>query len=397
MLVYIQVLRFFAAVAVVAFHALGVAPDGFKVPDSAISFALSYGGRGVDLFFVISGFIIFYATDRAGLTPAEFLRRRVERIVPLYFVAIFAVTVLAMTLPATFGAPGWYTPLHILKSLAFIAFTDGEMPVVYVGWSLEYEMYFYLAVALLMALTRDAWRNIVMMFSALAIAGRIPGVDAALGNYAFFVDPMIVEFVLGVIVGSVFVNGRVSWPMPVAAACGIAAVLVTDPAHRVIVSGIPLACLVAAAAFVSRKRMVPSWPERALARLGDASYSIYLAQVQTVSLASTSIASLIPAIPPLLLVVVTTGIVVALGLLFNILVERPLLKLGRRLGGPRSPQAQGRACVSIIGVDGLTPSAAYGRAGSVNVASFVLCGCPIVAKTAIPTSGAAEIANIVIR
>lgn len=339
MLVHIQILRFFAAVAVIGFHALGVAPDGFKVPESAISFALSYGGRGVDLFFVISGFIIFYATHAAKLTPAEFLRRRVERIVPLYFFVIFAVTILAVTLPAIFGAPDWYTARHILKSLAFIAFTDGEMPVIYVGWSLEYEMYFYLAVALLMTLTRDVWRNVVLIFSALAIAGRLPGVEAALGNYAFFADPMILEFVLGVIVGIVFVNGRVSWPMQVAAACAIAALLATDPASRVIVSGLPSACVVAAAAFVSRKRIDPSWPERVLARLGDASYSIYLAQVQTVSLASTFIASLVPAIPPLLLIVVTTGIVVTLGLLLNILVERPLLNLCRRLGG-RRPQTQ---------------------------------------------------------
>ena len=340
MLVQIQVLRFFAAVAVVAFHAWGVAPEGFKVPDGPIAFALSHGGHGVDLFFVISGFIIFYATHGARLTPLEFLRRRVERIVPLYFFVIFAVTTLAVTLPATFGTPDWYTFRHILKSLAFIAFTDGEMPVVYVGWSLEYEMYFYLAAALLMALTRDVWRNIVVVFSALVTVGRIPGVDATLGNYAFFTDPMILEFVLGVIVGSVFVNGRISWPILVAAACAIAALLVTDPASRAIVSGIPSACLVAAAAFVSRKRMNSSWPELALARLGDASYSIYLAQVDTVSLASSSIAGLIPAIPPLLLVIVTTGIVVALGLALNILVERPLHKFGRRLGGLRPPPVE---------------------------------------------------------
>src|SRR3954447_22891262 len=107
MLVHVQILRFFAALAVVAFHAWGIAPDGFKVPESAISFALSYGGRGVDLFFVISGLIIFYATHSAKLTPAQFLRRRVERIVPLYFFIIFAVTVLAAALPATFGTPGW--------------------------------------------------------------------------------------------------------------------------------------------------------------------------------------------------------------------------------------------------------------------------------------------------
>ena len=339
MLVHIQMLRFVAAAAVIAFHAAGVAPDGFKMPDGAASFALSYGGRGVDLFFVISGFIIFYATQGAGLTPAQFLRRRVERIVPLYFFVIFAVTILAVALPATFGTPDWFTPRHILKSLAFIAFTDGEMPVVYVGWSLEYEMYFYLAVALLMAWTRDVWRNVVMIFSALVTVGRLPGVDAALGNYSFFADPMILEFVFGVIVGGVFVNGRVGWPMQVAAACAIAALLATDPTSRVVVSGVPSACLVAAAAFVSRRRIDPSWPELAMARLGDASYSIYLAQVDTVSLASTSIAGLLPGIQPQLLVIVTTGIVVALGLLLNILVERPLLKFSRRLGGVR-PAAQ---------------------------------------------------------
>src|SRR3954468_18695445 len=194
MLVYIQILRLLAAVAVVAFHAWGVAPEGFKVPESIISFVLSYGGRGVDLFFVISGFIIFYATHGTSLTPTEFLRRRVERIAPLYFVVIFAVTMLAITLPATFDTPNWYTLRHILKSLAFVAFTDGEMPVVYVGWSLEYEMYFYLAAALLMAATRDPWRNIVVIFSALAIVGRIPRVETALANYAFFVDPLIIEF-----------------------------------------------------------------------------------------------------------------------------------------------------------------------------------------------------------
>jgi exopolysaccharide production protein ExoZ len=337
MLVYIQILRFFAALAVVAFHVLGAPPKGFEVPESALSFALSYGGRGVDLFFVISGFVIFYATQGAKkLTPADFLRRRVERIVPLYFFVIFVVTMLAMTLPATFGTPGWYTPRHIIKSLAFISFTDGDMPVVYVGWSLEYEMYFYLAAALLMALTRNVWRNIVVIFSAAAFLGQIPGVAAALGNYAFFTDPMILEFVLGVIVGCVFVNGRIGWPMPIAAACAIAAVLVTDPANRVIVSGIPSACLVAAAVWLSRKRLDPSWPERALARLGDASYSIYLAQVETVSLASVAVAGLIPAIPPLLLLTVTCCIVVALGLALNILVERPLLRLCRRVGRPRS-------------------------------------------------------------
>src|SRR3954470_8421388 len=326
MLVYIQILRFFAALAVVAFHALGLAPKGYEVADSTLSLALSYGGRGVDLFFVISGFIIFYTTQDPALTPGGFLRRRVERIVPLYFFVIAAFTVLALTLPAIFATPGWYTPRHILKSLAFISFTDGEPPVVAVGWSLEYEMYFYLAVALLMALTRHVWRNIVAIFSALAVLGQLPGVSAALGNYAFFTDAIILEFVLGVVAGHLFVHGRIGWPMLVATACAFAAVLIRDPFNRAIVAGIPGCCLVAAAAFISRGRSTAWWPERALARLGDASYSIYLAQVETAGLAGIAGERFLRAIPPLLLLAATSCIVVALGLLLNVLVERPLLE-----------------------------------------------------------------------
>ena len=130
MLVNIQILRFLAATAVVAFHAWGVAPNYIAVADGNTSFGFAYGGRGVDLFFVISGFIIFYATRDSHLTPAAFLRRRVERIVPIYAVVIAVVTALALAWPAIFGEPGWYTPRHVLKSLAFVSFTDGEMPVV---------------------------------------------------------------------------------------------------------------------------------------------------------------------------------------------------------------------------------------------------------------------------
>jgi exopolysaccharide production protein ExoZ len=331
MLVYIQVLRFLAAFAVVAFHAWGVAPEGYKIPGNAAAFVLSHGGRGVDLFFVISGFIIYYATHRATPDAGQFLRRRIERIVPLYFVVTLAVTLLGVTLPDMFGTPDWFTVRHVLKSLAFISFTDGETPVVYVGWSLEYEMYFYLAAALLMALTENVWRNIVVLFSVLAILGQGPGAAAAMGPYAFFTDPLILEFVLGVIAGIAFVKGRIEWPVLAAAACAVVVVLAADPASRVITSGLPSACLVAAAAFASRRRVAPSWPERALARLGDASYSIYLVQVNTVTLATMALVTSTPGIPPLLLVLATSCIVTALGLLLNIFVERPVLKLARRL------------------------------------------------------------------
>ena len=77
-----------------------------------------------------------------------------------------------------------------------------------------------------------------------------------------------------------------------------------------------------------------------LERLGDASYSIYLAQVNTISLAAALVVRLIPDIAPLALVAIVTTVVVLLGLLLNIAVERPLLKMCRGVGARRLRNAQ---------------------------------------------------------
>jgi exopolysaccharide production protein ExoZ len=341
MLGYVQILRFFAAAAVVAFHAWGVAPQFITVPEATFSYGLGHAGHGVDLFFVISGFIIFYASQRADLTPADFLRRRIERIVPLYSFVIFVVVALAAAFPATFGAEDWGSARHILKSLAFVSFTDGTMPVVYVGWSLEYEMFFYLSVAALLMLSgRGAWRAVVVIFSGLTIIGRLPGVTGALGNYAFFTDPLLMEFVLGVLIGGLFVNRRVGQLELAAASCAFAALLLTDPAGRAVVYGLPSGLLVAGAAWTSAWRNCPSPLESGLTRLGDASYAIYLAQVNTVSLTAGFAARMIPDMAPLTLVSTVTMVVVLLGLLINIAVERPLLRLCRSMTAPRLRGAQ---------------------------------------------------------
>ena len=348
MLVHIQILRFLAAAAVVAFHVWGIAPDHIDVPAETLSLGLWHFGHGVDLFFVISGFIIYYATHAAAargrpLSPSAFLRRRVERIVPLYAFAILAMTALAAALPAIFGTPGWYTPGHVLKSLAFVSFTDGEMPVVFVGWSLEYEMFFYLALAALMLLTRNAWRAVVMIFCGLVTIGQIPGIAQMLGHYTFFTDPLILEFIFGVLAGIVFVNGLNGEPhtraMLFAAACAIAVLLVMDPMNRALVYGLPSVALVSIAAWISRLRAQASVLERACERLGDASFSIYLIQAPLVVFAAQGVAALFPQIHPHGLVVLASAVVIAAGLALNIAIERPLLALCRRIGKPHAATA----------------------------------------------------------
>jgi len=345
MLVHIQILRFLAAAAVVAFHVWGIAPDHIDVPADTPTLGLWHFGHGVDLFFVISGFIIYYATQASAargkaLSPSAFLRRRVERIVPLYVATILALTTLAAALPAVFDTPGWYTPHHVLKSLAFASFTDGEMPVVFVGWSLEYEMFFYLALALLMMLTQNAWRAVVVTFCGLVTIGQTPGVTDLLGHYAFFTDPMILEFIFGVLAGILFVNGisgeNHTGTMLLAAACATSVLLVTNPTNRALLYGLPSAALVVAAAWISRLRTNTSKLERACERLGDASFSIYLIQAPLVVFAAQGVAALFPQIHPLALVALASAAVIAAGLVLNIVLERPLLALCRRIGQPRA-------------------------------------------------------------
>lgn len=345
MLVHIQILRFLAAAAVVAFHVWGIASDHIDVPADTPSLGLWHFGHGVDLFFVISGFIIFYATQASAargnpLTPSAFLRRRIERIVPLYAFAILAMTALAIALPAIFDTPGWYTPGHVLKSLAFVSFTDGQMPVVFVGWSLEYEMFFYLSLALLMMLTQNAWRSVVVAFCGLVMIGQLPGATDMLGHYAFFTDPLILEFILGVLTAMLFVTGmsgeRHIGAMLLATTCTTAVLLATDPANRALVYGLPSAGLVAAAAWISRLRASASALERVCERLGDASFSIYLIQAPLVVFAAQGVAALFPQIHPLLLVASASALVIAAGFALNIVLERPLLALCRRAGKPRA-------------------------------------------------------------
>src|SRR5246127_1178159 len=90
----IQYLRGIAAFAVVCFHAFqwtnvaGLTPTDFPT-----------GAAGVDVFFVISGFVMWVTTDRDPPKPLEFLRRRAVRILPPYWLFTLLAAVLALTLP----------------------------------------------------------------------------------------------------------------------------------------------------------------------------------------------------------------------------------------------------------------------------------------------------------
>tara|TARA_Y100000591_G_scaffold101443_2_gene86226 strand:+ start:234 stop:1229 length:996 start_codon:yes stop_codon:yes gene_type:complete len=127
----LQVLRFFAAYSVMMVH----------LP------IFQYGMWGVDIFFVISGFIMMYVTENSN---KHFFIKRIFRIVPLYWLLTFFVFIIAILKPGLLNNTTANFD-HLAKSLFFIPFNKNEIghaPILFLGWTLNFEMIFYLLFAL---------------------------------------------------------------------------------------------------------------------------------------------------------------------------------------------------------------------------------------------------------
>ena len=270
----IQGLRAYAALSVVFFH------SGYLLPH-----ILAFGFYGVDVFFVISGFIMAGICD---LRPQKFFLRRAIRIIPLYWVATLAIFCLALARPMLLKATHPNVG-QLVKSLLFIPFMkeDGLLqPLLFVGWSLNYEMYFYvlLALALLFVSGRRA------TFAVAAIVTVVPWLLLSLHSSSaivkFYASPLPLEFAMGI--GVYYVARAISiptarklrWPLLALSAFVVAELIVyfTVPLPYFppdwVGFGIPSVVLVLTAALMSKC----GWDLRAgwIILLGDASYAIYL-------------------------------------------------------------------------------------------------------------------------
>jgi exopolysaccharide production protein ExoZ len=174
-LLSVQVLRAVAALLVLASHVghdltrrLGF--EGYP--------PLQFGAGGVDVFFVISGFIMVWSSRGLFGQPGAagtFMARRLVRIVPLDWATtlLFLAGILIHPPMAHRGVD----PPHLVASLLFLPWPDqdGEHSPFYgIGWTLNYEMFFYVAFALLLPLAarpRAAVLALSLAFAALAVAG----------------------------------------------------------------------------------------------------------------------------------------------------------------------------------------------------------------------------------
>lgn len=292
----VQVLRGVAALTVVFGHAQHDAKmQSLKLGLGFERVHILPWGAGVDLFFVISGFIMVYASERLFAQPGaagQFLARRVARIAPLYW--LFTALYLAILLRAYLSEARALPAISdIAASFAFWptdAFNDGApRPILNLGWTLNYEMFFYAVFALFIGSTRER----AVLWIAIAL-GALVGLGAVVPPSSpapyFWTRPILLEFALGMGLALLWRRGVVLPSIARAALAGIGvAILAFDPVAsgtqaldwitpndglRVFGWGVPAAMIMAAAVLAPRR--APSRLSQAGAALGDASYALYL-------------------------------------------------------------------------------------------------------------------------
>jgi exopolysaccharide production protein ExoZ len=290
----VQALRFVAALSVVVFHLTFLFYD---VPSIRyLAWARHVGWAGVDVFFVISGFIIYSVTQRIDWSMGVprvtlmFLARRLMRIYPIYWFwfAVFAAFV-AVGAPAAFHNH-WDLENWVHRAL-LLQWLDNKL--VPVAWTLTFEMFFYCIFAAALLFGRYNRVVLVLWIAAEIVVSVtnhfLPG-DAAPGSWrwAAWANPIVLEFAMGCGVATLVTSGfrrfsvvaGVAW-LPLFflgayvsannTAVGLGAV-----DFRVITFGLGSALLVYALCSweVASGSMAPAW----MVLLGDASYSLYLCQ-----------------------------------------------------------------------------------------------------------------------
>lgn len=275
----LQIVRAVASTSVVYFH-IGSMPCF-----GGVGFLPCFGGFGVDIFFVLSGFVMAMvaATGQAG---SRFAVNRITRIVPLYWTLTTFLLALAVLKPELLNSTTANLS-NYLCSIFFIPYfkENGTLtPLLFVGWSLNYEMFFYVCVwlSLVTARRHSLWVTVGLLLAAYMGFGRYA--DNQLLN-RFFGNELLFEFVLGMLAFMAYdkrylanISIGVMLVVGVAGYLFMAAVE-ANALHfsRLLSYGVPSFLVVCSA--VSLEGVVNCAPRagvKALVGVGDASYATYL-------------------------------------------------------------------------------------------------------------------------
>lgn len=284
-LLEIQILRGIAALLVVFHHYIGTAVErGFAILGLE---GVTFGNVGVDIFFVISGFIMEYISGSRSYVPGDrkaFMLNRMYRILPLYWVLTIVAFAVSLILP---GMNSTATLQQFLMSMMLLPDSNeaGAGYIISMAWTLSYEFYFYVVFALFLAATpRFRLIGIAGFFSLMVVLGTLlPSPGSYLG---ILTNPLLFEFLAGCILAHLYRSGiRLSSLSRIAMAVlavilllSVAKASITDSWTRLLLWGFPAALIVYAAVLGPRflgtgnyNKLTPVFRH-----IGDISYSLYL-------------------------------------------------------------------------------------------------------------------------
>lgn len=317
----LQVVRFFAAVAVVHLHAVACAVGAGQGMGALGNAGTLFGRAGVDVFFVLSGVII--ATTARGLGVGEFIGKRVRRILPIYLLLAIPWLVLHQV-------SGDVTWRGLLATLTLWPVTDRlTAPLMPVAWTLCFEALFYACAALVLWRPRMLWAILGAYGIALSLR------DGPL--LRFVGNPIILEFLFGAGLAYAPKWKPAAWAIPVGLGVLVAGAMLHWPPYggelqflggdqawtRVAVLGVPAALIVYGAMQIEAKPGV-------LTYLGDASYSLYLVHPLVLIVLAAALKLSPYAYPADLIIAVGVGLSVLAAWRVHEAIEKPTLAFLRR-------------------------------------------------------------------
>ena len=245
-----------------------------QTDDMVSIFFAKYGAMGVDIFFVISGFVMYKSTHEKTISPHVFIFNRLARIVPAYwfftFLTLFFLLAVDRLIPFT-----EFELIFFIKSLFFVPaqnpFGDGFLPLLTVGWTLNLEMAFY-AIFAGALFFRKSHQFAVIMIGIIVLENMVPRLGS---DFSFYHRKIVFEFLVGIIICIIYQKNLLKIPLIPALIVTLLCLFVISKsreAHDNFNVGIPFAVIVAMT--ISQEKYLAC--NRWLIHLGDWSYSTYL-------------------------------------------------------------------------------------------------------------------------
>jgi exopolysaccharide production protein ExoZ len=332
MLYNLHLLRVIAALGVVYFH---------TTSEAGLRLDWDVGSRGVDVFFVISGFIIAYIGTSK---PEQFFLRRLIRVVPFYWAATLFVFAVVVVAPQLFRSTTSSVP-HLAASLLFIPreAANGEMqPTLLLGWSLNFELFFYVIFAVALAISRR-WSPLICVGWIVAFVIAVHTVASGSGIMDFYARPIVLEFCFGIGVYYLFNwcsarkdqltrYGALKWLLLGILIGGVVVLNVLEEYYRGelprhLAAGIPAFFIVASALLLERVYGLAS-RNRVIYLLGEGSYIIYLVHPYIVFTALRVVVKNAGALSSPVLVALIGGLlalVSVISIAIHVLFEKPVM------------------------------------------------------------------------